>query len=508
MPINFPSNPINNQIYTEGSLQWKFNTSNNSWTMITTGNSGIENATNYDNTIVGLNRVTVGASDYNLQVPAEGLEFDPAIRTLKVKGLVSQTNNLLSLTDSTNTVLNGFNQRGVLLRAGMIFYGSTAPTGLNDADLGQLWYNTTSNGLAVWQGNNTWTVIGTGVTIGGNQIITGAKTFEQSIGLKDTAKIQGEGVSKSIILAPTNASSVVTNVFTVTAAAATVANGVSLDYDTLGSAAKTVTATLADNQTITGVKTINTHLVIGPSTSYSNQSTIMSSTSTDVEAGSRLVLRVNGDPSTRFIRLNNANTANGIEIRAKNSNNIGGLSITGDTVINGNTTINGNFTVSTGFASTGITIGAFRSQQTTHSATGNYSLNTPLDTSQVNQPIITPRNIGSLTFTGLPDNTFATPRLRITNTSANPVSFYYEREQLARASSSTRAQYRIDHIILGGNSVLDVPAVSENAHPTGGFILQSGTWTHSFIVQGGDNFILNDNTVISMPIVCKIVMAP
>ena len=498
MPINFPSNPTNNQIYTEGTLQWKFSTANNSWTMITTGNPGIENGTNYDNTLVGLNRVTVGVSDYNLQVPAEGLEFDPAIRTLKVKGLVSQANNLLSLTDSANTVLNGFNQRGVLLKAGMVYYGSTAPTGLNDSDVGQLWYNTTSNGLAVWQGSNTWTVIGTGVTIAGNQIITGAKTFEQSIGLKDSAKIQGEGVSKSIILAPTNASSVATDVLTLTPTAATVSNGVSLDYNTLGSTAKTVTATLADNQTITGVKTINTHLVIGPSTSYSNQSTIMSSTSTGVEAGSRLVLRVNGDPSTRFIRLNTENTANGIEIRAKNANNIGGLTITGDTQINGNLNITGSLSLPTGLAAVGKTYGAFRPQVVSGITLTQGNAN------------VAPAAIGSLTFSTIDDPTFANPKLRIVNTAATPVKFYYKREQ--RYQSATPAvrmnTWRVDYITLGANSTLDCPVTTNPGTFT---LVPGGTSTQTMIAQGGHVMqLFNDGTITATdsPILVSVELAP
>lgn len=428
MPINFPNSPSNNDLYTEGSVTWKYSSANNSWLVTTFGNAGLENATPLDNTIVGLNRVGVAPNEQNVQVPAVGLEFDPAVRNLKIRSLGVQSANLLTIVDSTDTTINGFNQRGVLLKAGMVFHGASQPAGLNAADAGQLWFNTTDNGLYAWSGGS-WLPAGSGVTLTSNQTISGAKTFSNNILLSATAKIRGEGSGKSIVLSPTDTTSpnpVNVDALTVAHDAATFTVPVTLSSVT--ATTKTVLATLADNQIVSGLKTFTAGIKLGNTGSVSR---IYSSDSTVGYAASDTIsIQPNLSSTGRYIRLftnDDGNDTNGITIRPRNSDNQGSLNVDGNQRITGNLTVIGDITTTGSFAAVTTVYGSLN-------GAGTY---------------VAPTNLGNLTFTinssapGLDDR-----GIQISNNSTSTVKFYVKREQV-QASGYV---YGIRFITMGPNS--------------------------------------------------------
>ncbi len=319
--------------------------------------SGIENANNRDKCLVVLSRI----GSENIPQAAASLKWDTVTSQLELIGLASQTQNRLEfLASDGTTLINYFNPRGVLNNAGRVYYGSTTPTAPNAADTGLLWWDTSAGNqvLKAWNGSS-WDslTVGAGsyVTIDTTQTISGAKTFSAAttftnsvtvnstgnILLGATADIRGSGASKSILLRPTSSGSVVTTVLTATDSQVSVATGKALDYDTLSATAKTITCTLADNQTITGVKTINTHLVLGPSTTYGNQSNILTTTSAASSDGSNLVMRINGSATTRYVKINKeTETTTGIELRPKNQAGNGSTYLQGPTIQN-----DGDFTL-------------------------------------------------------------------------------------------------------------------------------------------------------------------
>lgn len=421
MPINFPNNPQNNDTYVDGTTTWRYSTANNSWLVTTFGNPGLQNQTDLDNTLVGLNR----ENNLNVQVPAIGLEFDPGVRTLRVRSLGTQLQNLITLVDSTNNQLNAFNQRGILLKAGMIYHGSAQPTGLNAADAGQLWFNTTDNGLYAWS-NGSWIPAGSGVTLTTNQIISGAKTFSNNVLLSSTARILGEGASKSIILAPTNASSGAVNALTVAFDGATFDVPVTLSAVT--ATTKTVLATLTDSQIISGLKTFTAGIKLGDANSTSR---IYSSSSTSGFAQSdNISIQPNLAAAGRYIKLfNNSDPTetNGITIRPKNSDNQGALNVDGNQRINGNLTVVGNITSTNAIAAVTTVYGS-------------------MNQSNVN---VAPLPIGLLTFTVDTSAPSINDRgIRVINASAATVKVYVKREQV----QGTTYVYGIRLITIGPNS--------------------------------------------------------
>lgn len=317
--------------------------------------SGIENANDRDKCLVVLSRV----SSTNTPQAAASLKWDASVSKLQLLGLASQTQNRLELLASDGvTLLNYFNSRGVLNNCGRVFYGTTTPT-VNALDTGLLWWDTTGGNqvLKTWNGTS-WDSLtvgaGTYVTTNTTQTITGAKTFSAatafsntititngSVVLAGTGDISGSGASKTIVLKPTTSGSVATTVLTASDTQVSIASGKILDYDTLSTTAKTITCTLADNQTIAGIKTINNHIVLGPSTTYSSQSTITTSDASSSASGSNLVFRINGSATTRYIKLNKETESTfGIELRPKNQAGSGSTYLQGPTIQN-----DGDFTL-------------------------------------------------------------------------------------------------------------------------------------------------------------------
>ena len=431
MAINFPDSPTDNAVHTDGVLQWRFTSANKSWTMITTGNTGIENATDYDNTIVGLNRV----STQNLQVPAAGLSFHLENKTLKVKALTTQTANMLEFRTSTDTLITAFNERGVLLNAGRIYYQPTQPTP-NAADTGLLWHDTVSGVLYIWN-STTWVVTGGGVTTAGNQDITGAKTFTNNIFLSSTAKLNGQGASKSVVIAPTNAGTTPVDCLTVATTAATFT--VPVELSAIGTTAKTVLATIADTQTITGAKTFANGLkIIGTGSIRTTDDTTANA------ASDNIIIQPNMSGSGRSIKLwNNADAAdnNGITIRPKNAANQGSLNINGSTNITGDLFVTGAVNTTVGLSAASVSIGSLKS-----SAGGD---------DQNKNSIPTP--IGNLTFSLGLSGTYLDHNITATNTSTTKsVSFYWRREQILSGVYT----FVIRKITLGPSGIAICPSIS------------------------------------------------
>ena len=318
--------------------------------------SGIENANDRDKCLVVLSRI----SSQNIPQAASNLKWDVSLSKMQLIGQASQTENRLELLASNGvTLLNYFNPRGVLNNAGRVFYGNTTPTAPAAADTGLLWWDTTGGNqvLKVWNGTGwDFLTVGAGsyVTLSDTQTISGAKTFSAAttmsgqleltsgnLRLSGTVDIRGIGVSKSIELKPTNASSTQVTALTLTSTATTVPSGVNLDYFSLGTNAKAITCTISDAQTLTGIKTFNTQVIIGPSSAYSNQSTI--TTTDNTTGGTNLVMRTNKAADPRYIRIfNDSETTNGIELKSKNNGGNGRIYLNGPT-----TQSNGDFTLDT-----------------------------------------------------------------------------------------------------------------------------------------------------------------
>ena len=410
MPINFPNSPSNNDLYTDGSVTWKYSSTNNSWLVTTFGNAGLENATPLDNTIVGLNRVGTAPNEQNVQVPAVGLEFDPAVRNLKIRSLGVQSANLLTIVDNTDATLNGFNQRGVLLKAGMIFHSASQPQGLNNADAGQLWFNTSDNGLYAWSGG-AWLPAGSGVTLNTNQSISGAKTFSNNVILSSTATIRGEGSGKSIVLSPTNtASPSPANIDALTVAHDEATFTVPVTLSSVTSTTKPVLATLADSQVISGLKTFTAGIKLGNTGSVSR--IYCSDSTVGYDPSDAISIQPNLSTTGRYIKLfsnNDGNENNGITIRPKNYDNQGAFNVDGNQRITGNLTVIGNISTTGSFAAVTTVYGSLNQA-------GTY---------------VAPTSLGSLTFTINSSATNLDDRgIQISNNSTSTVKFYVKREQV------------------------------------------------------------------------------
>jgi hypothetical protein len=322
--------------------------------MTTFGDPGVSNGTDLDNTIVTLNHVG-GVGLRNLPVAATGMKYDPAVRTFSITMTSGQTANVVELKNNAGTTLNSFNARGILEKAGRIYYSGTAPT-VDAADTGQLWCNTSSNNaLNVWDGA-AW--VGVNQSVGAvdtnsNQVLTGTKTFSSSSGngielAGTTACIAGSGPSKAIVFKPTNASSVAAETCRLTSTAALFASGIELDFYVLGAHALGVVCSLATAQTITALKTFTANIQMGGS-----DNKIFANDSPTGNVGSEdLSLCANLATNSRYIKIDgNAKAivgSSGITINAKNSDGVGKLTVLGDQSVQGSLSITGNISATGG----------------------------------------------------------------------------------------------------------------------------------------------------------------
>jgi len=361
-----------------------------------------------------------------------------------------------------------------LLNAGRIYYQSSQPTP-NAADTGLLWHDTVTGILRIWDGNN-WVVSGGGVTTAGNQDITGAKTFTNNIFLSSSAKLNGQGASKSIVIAPTNAGSTPVDCLTVATTAATFT--VPVELSAIGTTAKTVLATIADTQTITGAKTFANGLKI------TGTGSIRTTDDTTANAASdNIIIQPNMSASGRSIKLfNNADTtdSNGITIRPKNAANYGSLNVNGSTNITGDLFVTGTVNTTVGLSAASVSIGSLKSS----SGTAAQNTNTA------------PTPIGNLTFSlGLSGN-YTDHNITATNTSTTKsVSFYWRREQILAGVYT----FVVRKITLGPSGIAVCPSITGS--------LGSGSVTAANVLVGGypTTYLLNGAT--DAPIIMTFTLA-
>ena len=393
----------------------------------------MENATDHDKEVVILTR----QSSKNLLTTAVGLLFDKTNRTLTLKGALSQTANMVEIQNSVGTVLNSFNERGVLDKAGRIYYQSSTPAP-NAADTGLLWFNTTDSNLYVWNGTS-WAVASGGVTLSGSQTISGAKTFSTDITLSSSARIKGSGTSKSLIFQPTSSIGVPTTQLTLTDTTAVVAG--ELDFSAVGTTAQGVVVCIEGDQTVNGKKTFSDSIIA--------HSGIITSTSTVGDGSSdNIVLKPNLSTSGRAITIyNNANSVNGISIRPKNGASVGSLAIDGNTAITGNLSVTGSIASSTPITVQSTAIGSWKSSSGSANA---YNLD------------FCPTSLGQLSFTALFSGTRT---VTITNTSStSSVTFYFRREQL---NTNTNLLFTVHRVTLEASGEITIAAVAGTATGTG-----------------------------------------
>lgn len=422
MAIDFPNSPSNNQTYTEAGVTWIYSTTNNNWTLTTTGNPGVDNSVNHNTELVFLTRTL----DRNLLTAAPKLKY--VTEALVLSG---QAGNMLEFRDGSNNLLNYFNVRGVLNQAGRIIVsGSTPSPAPNAADTGLLWFDSGTSDLRVWTGAS-WTLAGSGVTLGTQQTISGAKTFSSSVFLSSTAKLSGQGVSKSVTIAATDGSSNQVDGLTVSSTAVTAV--LPLELSAVGTTAKTVVATLADAQTIAGAKTLSSDLTMTKD-GISDCSIRCSSGTANAGSSDNLVLRPNMANSGRFIKLiSNSSTSTGIIIRPKNGDNLGTLQVQGNTEIQGSLNVTGAITSSTGLSVNSVTYASFKSTD----GFGSGNINTNADP------------LGSLTFTQ--STSSGNEYIEATNNSSSSVNLYFKREQLEE--NSNKYVYGLLSVTMGPNAV-------------------------------------------------------
>lgn len=439
MPINFPNSPTDGQAYSDGVTQWEYSSALHAWTVTNSSPISLENATDWDTNMVYLER----SGGQNLLNPTTGLKYNLTNKTIILTGNVSQTENFFEIKNSGGTVLNSFNQRGVLTAAGRIFYTGVTPTP-NASDTGLLWYNTTDGNLYLWNGT-TWVITSGGLDLTSNQTVTGAKTFSNNIFLSSTSTLSGQGASKSLVFKPTNSGSTATTALTLTDTSATFA--VPLDFSALGSTADDVVVTIDTDQTIAGMKTFGTTVFFDRS--------IAIDASTDGGASSNdFVMRCNMSTDGRYMKLwNNADTIHGITIRPKNKDNIGELSIEGNTTITGNLTVSGSF-IQTGLVAANCVYGQIKA----NSGGGAYNIN------------VNPDNLGSLTFASTTTGSDASKGITVTNSSTTQTAKFYSR----RERSGDTLAVSIHKIVLSPSSSIFLPATSAPSSGSGATVTYYG----------------------------------
>lgn len=455
MPIDFPNSPTNGQTYTDGGVTWTYSSTNKSWTMTTFGDPGVSNGTDLDNTIVTLNHVG-GAGLRNLPVAATGMKYDPAVRTFSITMTSGQTANVVELKNNAGTTLNSFNARGILEKAGRIYYSGTAPT-VDAADTGQLWCNISSNNaLNVWDGS-AW--VGVNQTVGAvdtnsNQVLTGTKTFSSSSGngielAGTTACIAGSGPSKAIVFKPTNASSVAAETCKLTSTAALFASGIELDFYVLGAHALGVVCSLATAQTITGLKTFTANIQMGGS-----DNKIFANDSTTGNVGLEdLSLCANLATNSRYIKIDGNfkdGGSNGITINAKNSDGNGKLTVLGDQSVQGSLSITGSLS-----ATSGIYAQSTVFCSVSGGAGGANNISYPL--------------VGSKYILGPLEIYVSGINIVVSNTKPTPVRFFYKIEQ--------GSVFAIQLCTIGASATNVNLAVNANTQPATPTLVGASTGT-------------------------------
>lgn len=411
MAINFPATPANGVTHTDAGTTWVFSSADNSWTVTSVTDPGVNNGTNYENSLVVLDNVG-GSPTKNLPIAAQGLEFNPTDKRLTIKTLASQSAKPFAILDSAGAELNAFNIRGILEKAGRIYYAASAPT-VNSADTGQLWYDTANSTLKVSNASagfdnafNTANLVTTNST----QTITSPKTFNAGI----TAS--GVTVSSNGTVA-FSGSSTITNSGSISLAGNFTGNPIFTgNPDFIGQVDFTDTTRFSGSSVILEGNCENLYF----SPSSTTTSTIACNSSTSGTAGSNdLQLSLNKSAAGRKIVLysNIVGDPIGVLIKPTNGANIGRLQIDGATTVNGNFNVTGGTVTlpNTSYIPGLSTIGSFRNI----TADTTYNLTT------------LPTPIGPLTFSG---GVYSNPSgahtvsLDITNTSTSPVSFYFRRE--------------------------------------------------------------------------------
>jgi hypothetical protein len=410
--------------------------------MTTFGDPGISNGTDYDNTIVTLDHNS--PSGRNTPIAAAGLKYDPTVRTLSLTMTSGQTANAVELKNNVGTTLNAFNARGILDKAGRIYYGSTEPT-VNASDTGQLWCNTASNyALNVWDGTAWLTVnqaVGA-VTTDTNQIITGTKTFNPTTGnglelAGSTSCIAGSGANKDIVLKPTNATTAV-EVLRLNPTNALFASGVNLDFHALGSHALAVVCTLGTTQTIAALKTFSANIQMSGADNkiFANDSTTGNIGNEDIG------MYANLSTLSRYIKIDGNfkdGVSNGITINAKNSDGAGKLTVLGDQNVQGSLSITGNLSATGGiFAQSTV----YLSVAGGLGGAGNQSY--PLVANQYSFGPLIAYVSGTTIF--------------VQNTKPYPVKFFYKREQ--------GSVFAIQLCTLGGSSSASLALTGNTQPPT------------------------------------------
>jgi hypothetical protein len=407
MPISFPPSPSDEFTYTEGSITWEYSLANNSWTVLTLVPAGLDNNNDHHLELIYLYNAGVaggGLPSTNLQTPAVGLTYTPVDRTLQVKALATQLENMFELVNRNGEFLNGFNKRAVLEHAGKIYYQASAPDPVPDiADPGILWFDSDDVFLKVWSGT-AWVTAAGNVTLNGTETFTGSKTFNNAdLILAGTSELVGSGASKNIVIKATNSGSTETDGITVSSSQVTLHQPVELTSLTAGS--KTVVATLGDAQSFTAVKTFTTGIIT---------SSIAATSSTSAAATGSIAITASKNAASRGITIDqnsNGGATNGIQIKATNESNAGRLTITGEVLFEN------NITLAAGANLTGTVVGSTISY-------GQFGSNGAgaVDPQILN---ILPDNIGPFTFAF----TDADNEMTITNTSTKTASIYYSRMQ-------------------------------------------------------------------------------
>ena len=416
MPISFPTSPTNDQIYTEGTLSWKYSTTSNAWTIQTLSQSGIDNAINHDNELVYL----VNSAGVNAQTASgDGIKWNATNRTLTLKQDASPL-SFIVLTDRNGVVLNQFNGRGVLENAGRIYYLPTAPT-VNAADTGVLWYNTSSNVLSVWNGS-TWDTAAGNVSTLSSQTFAAAQTFGFDVLLANAADIAATGASVSLNLKARDGANAKTNGITVASNQVTVHQP--LEFTALTATAKNVVATLADTQTITAEKTFSGGIITESLKGSSNN----------------VVLSSDGTANGRSITLvANATTTSGITIRAINASNQGQLSVVGKSLFNDDVEVlSGKTTYAHSLVGNTVSHGQFSS-----AGTGVAAIQTA-------PPNLGPLSISAISCSG------NTQKITVTNNGTKTVGFYYTRSQMLSSGAYTLGT---SYVRMAAGSVVDLAAV-------------------------------------------------
>jgi hypothetical protein len=416
--INFPGNdglnpPADLAEYSNNQVTWRFSSADNSWTVITTADPGVDNGnTALGDTMVKLIRV----GTQNQLTPAVNFKHDVTTGTLSIKGIT--TNTLFNLINSSGTTVNSFNKSGVLTGPSVIYRQASQPS-LTADHTGVLWVDTDTSELAVYNGS-TWDVIGTGVTLTTSQVISGSKTFSSNVLLSSDAFIAGSGTSKSIVLKPTAANNAWVTALTLTSTTSTFASGNAVDFDTIGANVSTVLVNMSTAQTIAGAKTfsgistfnnqINFNGASGTSLMYTDSS------NTGTDSSSDLVIKANSHDSTRSIKMAKMSSGDGvgtagITLRPRNTTGNGRLHVDGNTYIDGSLSV------------TGTIFGATSSRTVSKGCLRATSGVAPLLTTA-------PTTLGPLNFVfdevGSPrSNSFC----QVDNTGTTPISFYYRNEQ-------------------------------------------------------------------------------